>query len=182
MLKGHCRPEGPRLVLVLCQLQEAIYTLTPQAMHPACEDRARFSCVHASLSVHHSMFKMAFLQGVVGESMPAKQLADQLEAKQQFLFFGHGAGDQYLPSQQLRRLHSSCACLLAGCSSGRLDPRGLYSPSGPILAYLLAGADSLSCRLSAARTVKFKGLYSQHLQDVLPRPSLLSNSNENCMM
>ena len=67
------------------------------------------------------------------------------------MFFGHGAGGQYLPSQQLRHRQSQCACLLAGCSLGRLARQGLYSPSGPILAYILAGTTKFLKKLLPAR-------------------------------
>ncbi|KAK9825057.1 hypothetical protein WJX74_004795 [Apatococcus lobatus] len=82
-------------------------------------------------------------QGDIGQSVSSDGLAAWLQTQQQFLYFGHGAGDQYLPSKQLRRLHSGCACLLAGCSSGHLAPQGSYSSAGPILAYLLAGCPAV---------------------------------------
>ena len=98
---------------------------------------------------------MAIVQGLIGSSIPAEQLAAQLEAKQQFLFFGHGAADQFLPSRQLRRLQSQCTCLLAGCSSGHLAARGYYSSAGPILAYVLAGTtlQFMACFASAVHSM-----------------------------
>jgi separase len=49
-------------------------------------------------------------------------------------------GQQHLPQRALRKLPRCAASLLMGCSSGRLAARGRrYEPSGPVLAYLIAG-------------------------------------------
>ena len=58
-----------------------------------------------------------------------------------YIYCGHGAGEQYLPAQALRRLPACAAALLMGCSSGRLALSGDYDACGPVLAYLLAGAN-----------------------------------------
>lgn len=81
------------------------------------------------------------LQGKAGEPPTAAELAAALQSHQLFVYFGHGGGDQYIPAGTLRALDSCSAALLMGCSSGRLRLRGAhYEPSGPVLAYLLAGA------------------------------------------
>ena len=80
-------------------------------------------------------------QGTVGApGLPGAELAAALTQRQLFVFCGHGGGQQHLPPRVLRRLPSCAASLLMGCSSGRLSRAGAYDPSGPVLAYLLAGA------------------------------------------
>jgi separase len=71
--------------------------------------------------------------------MPAAALTAALQSRDLFIYFGHGAGEQYLPPRALRRLPVCAAALLMGCSSGRLRPAGNYEPSGTVLAYLSAG-------------------------------------------
>ena len=39
----------------------------------------------------------------MGEPLPAASLAAALQVRQLFVYFGHGGGDQYLPSRKLRR-------------------------------------------------------------------------------
>lgn len=56
-----------------------------------------------------------------------------------YVYFGHGSGEQYLPLAAMRRLTSSAASLLMGCSSGRLRQLGSYDPAGAVIGYLLAG-------------------------------------------
>lgn len=80
-------------------------------------------------------------QGTVGApGLPGAELASALTQRQLFVFCGHGGGQQHLPPRVLRRLPRCAASLLMGCSSGRLSRAGTYDPSGPVLAYLLAGA------------------------------------------
>ncbi|GLJ16473.1 hypothetical protein SUGI_0280570 [Cryptomeria japonica] len=45
---------------------------------------------------------------------------------------------QYIPQRNIRRLDSSAAVVLMGCSSGRLSYRGDYEPAGVPLSYLIA--------------------------------------------
>ena len=67
-------------------------------------------------------------------------LSEALRQRSLFVYCGHGAGQQHLPGRTLRRQRACAASLLMGCSSGRLARSGQhYEPSGPILAYLLAG-------------------------------------------
>ena len=91
-------------------------------------------------------------QGTAGAAPTASELAAALSSRQFFVYLGHGGGDQYIPPARLRALDRCAAALLMGCSSGRLrrggvPPAGVgagaarphYDPSGPLLAYLLAG-------------------------------------------
>ncbi|KAL0042551.1 hypothetical protein WJX79_003322 [Trebouxia sp. C0005] len=78
-------------------------------------------------------------QGTAGEPMAPGPLAAALQGHDMFLYFGHGSGDQYLSARALRRMPRCASALLMGCSSGSLAKAGQYEPSGPVLAYLMAG-------------------------------------------
>ena len=45
----------------------------------------------------------------------------------------------------LRRMPCCASALLMGCSSGSLRKAGEYEPSGPVLAYLMAGKSNALC-------------------------------------
>lgn len=79
------------------------------------------------------------LQGSAGEPIPRPLLTSALKSRDLFIYFGHGAGEEYLPPASLRRLPSCAASMLIGCSSGRLRHAGKYEPYGTILTYLSAG-------------------------------------------
>ncbi|KAK9798929.1 hypothetical protein WJX73_002780 [Symbiochloris irregularis] len=87
-------------------------------------------------------------QGHVGAPPPeAALVASALTRHQLYIYCGHGAGEQYLPVQKVRRLHKCAAGLLMGCSSGRLHKSGTCEAAGPALAYLLAGAPATVANL-----------------------------------
>lgn len=71
---------------------------------------------------------------------PSPDWLPALQRSQLFVYFGHGAGERYLPNSVLRRLRRCPAALLMGCSSARLRGEGGYAPSGPVLSYNQAGA------------------------------------------
>ena len=66
-----------------------------------------------------------------------------------FVYMGHGAGDEFVRARALARQGAAgalAACILMGCSSGRLGPgKGAYDAHGPVLAYLLAGVQMHTC-------------------------------------
>jgi separase len=65
-----------------------------------------------------------------------------------FLYFGHGAGTQFLPRSALRlRRCAAALALLMGCSSGALAQEGDLPPTGAATAYLAAGCGSLVANL-----------------------------------
>ena len=85
-------------------------------------------------------------QGSMGVPAPAPaQVGQALRQRSLFLYLGHGAGEDLVRAKSLAKQAGPCAaCILMGCSSGRLGsrdgalPRG-YDAQGPALAYLLAG-------------------------------------------
>lgn len=82
----------------------------------------------------------------MGAPAPAPALVGQaLRQRSLFLYLGHGAGEDLVRARSLAKQGGPCAaCILMGCSSGRLGqkdgslPCG-YDAHGPALAYLLAG-------------------------------------------
>jgi separase len=56
-----------------------------------------------------------------------------------FLYFGHGSGEQYVKSTQIKRLQNSALTMLFGCSSGKLREAGDFEPWGTPITYLLGG-------------------------------------------
>lgn len=98
--------------------------------------------LHVALlfSATQGLLLYAFLQGYAGSPPAASQLVSALQQYDLFLYFGHGAAQQYLPLSTLRGLDRCAASLLMGCSSGKLRPAGVYEPHGPVWDYLMAGA------------------------------------------
>jgi separase len=86
-------------------------------------------------------------QGCAGSRPSPRQLAEALQHRDLYLYFGHGGGEQYVPLAALKRLARCAGALLMGCSSGRLRQAGLYEPSGPILGYLMAGCPTAVANL-----------------------------------
>jgi len=54
-------------------------------------------------------------------------------------YFGHGSGEQYVKSAQVKRLQRCAVTMLFGCSSGKLRDAGDFEPWGTPFTYLLAG-------------------------------------------
>lgn len=65
---------------------------------------------------------------------------DLHEHSDAFIYCGHGAGERLCQRQKLERFTSCPAAFLWGCSSGRLQPKGIHDPTGAAISYLLAGA------------------------------------------
>lgn len=89
-------------------------------------------------------------QGTAGApGLGSAELAAALSSRELFVYCGHGGGQQHIQRRSLQRLPRCAAALLMGCSSGRLAApagnapslgRSPPEPTGPVLAYLIAGA------------------------------------------
>lgn len=79
------------------------------------------------------------MQGVAGNRPAPAQLLSAVQEHDLFLYFGHGAGEQYLPRSSWHGLERCAGSLLMGCSSGKLRPAGEYEAHGPVWDYLMAG-------------------------------------------
>lgn len=58
-------------------------------------------------------------------------------------YFGHGSGEQYVKSTQIKRLPNCALTMLFGCSSGKLREAGDFEPWGTPFTYLLGGRYSI---------------------------------------
>ena len=73
---------------------------------------------------------------------------NHLAAADLFIYCGHGSGEAYLHRDRVLSLQPECAAaLLFGCSSGRLKCKGIFGPSGAVLAYLRAGSRAVLAML-----------------------------------
>lgn len=73
---------------------------------------------------------------------------NDLSAADLYIYCGHGSGEVYLHRDKVRSLQPDCtAALLFGCSSGRLECKGIFGPSGAVLAYLHAGSPAVLAML-----------------------------------
>ncbi|KAL3921457.1 MAG: hypothetical protein SGPRY_004897 [Prymnesium sp.] len=97
--------------------------------------------------------------GVVGRPPECRVLqepqfkpnAEALQAKEVYIYCGHGDGRRYLPAHELQKLSRCPATLLMGCSSGRIKLHGGMAPSGMALHYLHARCPALvaNCEVAA---------------------------------
>jgi len=68
------------------------------------------------------------------------QFRDALQSSSMMLYFGHGAGSQYIRPRAIKKLNRVCDVVwLMGCSSGAIQEFGELEPFAVPLAYLLAG-------------------------------------------
>ncbi|XP_058750289.1 separase-like isoform X2 [Vicia villosa] len=92
-------------------------------------------------------FRDQNLEGKAGSKPTVEELTYALENHDLFIYFGHGSGEQYLPSHKIQKLPQCGATLLMGCCSGSLTSHGSYAPQGVALSYLLAGSPSIVANL-----------------------------------
>lgn len=82
-------------------------------------------------------------QGVIGEAPSSETCLSALQQCDIYLYMGHGSGEQYVSTRQLRESHIRAITLLIGCGSGRLREAGDFEPYGMALEYLKAGSPAL---------------------------------------
>src|SRR5271163_1221549 len=76
-----------------------------------------------------------------------QEVLSALKTNDIFLYFGHGSGEQYIKSTQIKRLQSASLTMLFGCSSGKLRQAGDFEPFGTPFTYLLGGSPALLANL-----------------------------------
>jgi len=128
--------EGVPAVAPTLDLSSAYFLLNPDGDLPATQESFQ-SWLQADLG----------LRGTAGRRPAAAALAAELRARDVFLYFGHGGGEQYVRHPALRRLPRCAGGLLMGCSSGRLRENGKYEPGGAIWSYLLGGCPAAVANL-----------------------------------
>jgi len=85
--------------------------------------------------------------GITGRAPMDQEILSALKTNDIFLYFGHGSGEQYVKSTQIKRLESASLTMLFGCSSGKLREAGDFEPFGTPFTYLLGGSPALLANL-----------------------------------
>ncbi|EJU02296.1 hypothetical protein DACRYDRAFT_116022 [Dacryopinax primogenitus] len=86
-------------------------------------------------------------RGIIGRPPMAGEMLRALESSELVLYFGHGGGEQYVRSQQIRRLSRCASVMLWGCSSGALRSMGEFDRFGTPHNYMLAGCPNVVATL-----------------------------------
>jgi separase len=77
---------------------------------------------------------------MVNEVPTEDKFSSALQSSAMLLYFGHGAGSQYIRTRAIKRLEQCSEVVwLMGCSSGAIQEHGDLEPSAVPLAYLGAG-------------------------------------------
>ena len=81
----------------------------------------------------------------VGKEPSQDDFKTALSTSSTLLYFGHGAGSQYIGSRAVRRLEQCSEVVwLVGCSSGAVNEHGDLEPSAIPLTYLVAGQSNIN--------------------------------------
>ncbi|KZT53093.1 hypothetical protein CALCODRAFT_557695 [Calocera cornea HHB12733] len=86
-------------------------------------------------------------RGIVGRPPMEGEMLRALESSELVLYFGHGGGEQYVRSQQIRALSRCASVMLWGCSSGALRKMGEFDRFGTPHNYMLAGCPNVVATL-----------------------------------
>ncbi|KZO95424.1 hypothetical protein CALVIDRAFT_599208 [Calocera viscosa TUFC12733] len=86
-------------------------------------------------------------RGIIGRPPMEGEMLRALESSELVLYFGHGGGEQYVRSQQIRALSRCAAVMLWGCSSGALRKMGEFDRFGTPHNYMLAGCPNVVATL-----------------------------------
>lgn len=82
---------------------------------------------------------------IIGRAPAENEFTSALSRSSTLLYFGHGAGSQYMRTRSVKKLkRCSEVVWLMGCSSGAVTEYGDLEPQSVPLAYLLAGDDAES--------------------------------------
>lgn len=83
-------------------------------------------------------------EGVAGREPSKDQLERVLQAKDAYMFCGHGSGSKWLSGDEVEKLRVRAVPMLMGCSSGQLARHGRsLDPMGTVQSYLLASSPAL---------------------------------------
>lgn len=85
--------------------------------------------------------------GVVDALPHWKEVSSALENRDMYIYLGHGSGEKFIDSQELKKTKCRSACFIMGCNSGKLWDCGSYEPYGSILNFLLAGCPAVIANL-----------------------------------
>lgn len=76
--------------------------------------------------------------GVVAKRPLENEIVSFLESGSVYMYFGHGAGEQYVRPTKIKSLPRCAVTILMGCSSGALKDQGIYDPWGTPYNYMVA--------------------------------------------
>eukprot|EP00050_Salpingoeca_kvevrii_P016450 m.55550 g.55550 ORF g.55550 m.55550 type:complete len:925 (+) comp6941_c0_seq2:107-2881(+) len=85
--------------------------------------------------------------GVAGRPPTMAELQTELASQELYVYCGHGSSEKLLPRTKLRAMTCRAAVLLMGCSSGLLQPMGVFDPCGMALEFLSAGSPAVVANL-----------------------------------
>jgi hypothetical protein len=104
---------------------------------------------HTQSQFENTLSRIDGWNGIVGRAPMDQEILSALRNNDIFLYtviyfaddryFGHGSGEQYVKSVQIKRLQNTAVTMLFGCSSGKLREAGDFEPWGTPVTYLLGG-------------------------------------------
>lgn len=77
--------------------------------------------------------------GITGQEPKEGEILRALEEYDLFLYCGHGAGEVFYSSEDVRGIDVKSSALLMGCSSSFFSDNGFYENNGIIMSYLGSG-------------------------------------------
>lgn len=108
-------------------------------LNPSSDLPATQTALEPAVS-HLNLMPTSRWSSLIQEPPNEQRFQSALQNSSMVLYFGHGAGSQYIRSRAIRRLESCSEVVwLMGCSSGAVTEHGDLEPAAVPLAYLLAG-------------------------------------------
>lgn len=115
------------------QAEKVFYVLNPDSNLPDTEAR-----------LDKAFQEYQAWEGLKGTKPTKNQLEKVLQAKDCFMYCGHGSGSKYLSGDDVEKLRVRAVPLLLGCSSVRLERLGrMCDPLGTAHSYLIAASPGL---------------------------------------
>ena len=143
-----------RLPCLSALLERVVPSLQEGSSWPTIESAKGFYVLnpegdlkHTQSKFENSLSRITGWNGITGRAPMDQEILSALKTNDIFLYFGHGSGEQYIKSTQIKRLPRCALTMLFGCSSGKLREQGDFEPCGTPVTYLLAGTPALLANL-----------------------------------
>ena len=151
-MNGHAVSRLPSLA---CLRQRILHQKFSSITHGICVERdSGFSILNPGGDLKATQAKFEWsLQSlknweVTTQVQPHEEdIANKLQDRDIYLYFGHGSGSQYIRSRTVKKLEKCAVSLLMGCSSGALTDAGIFEPYGTPVDYMQAGCPALVATL-----------------------------------
>jgi len=78
-------------------------------------------------------------KGKIGIEPNEQDIFSALQESDLYVYCGHGAGECFYSSEDLRKIEVQSASFLMGCSSSFFSDNGLYENNGILISYLTSG-------------------------------------------